>query len=44
MTLIGKGDCKVEEENSQKTKLLKKADELIKKAEELKVEANKLKK
>jgi len=40
--LIGKGDCKIEEENSQKTELLKKANELIAKAEELKDEANKL--
>ena len=40
--LIGKGYCKVEEENSKKTELLKKAQELIDKAEELKVEANKL--
>lgn len=40
--LIGRGDCKVEEENNQKTELLKKADELIAKAQELKDEANKL--
>ena len=40
--LIGKGDCKVEEENSQKYELLKKANELIAKAEELKAEAEKL--
>ena len=40
--LVGKGNCKVKEENGQKTELLKKADELIKKAQELKDEANKL--
>ena len=40
--LIGKGDCKVETEDSKKTELLKKAEELIQRAQELKDEANKL--
>jgi len=38
--LIGKGNCKVEEQNNQKTELLKKAQELIDKANELKDKAN----
>jgi hypothetical protein len=40
--LIGRGNCKVGEQNNQKTELLKKAQELIDKANELKDEANKL--
>ncbi len=40
--LVGKGNCKVEEQNNKKTELLRKAQELIDKAQELKNEANKL--
>jgi len=40
--LIGKGNCKVEEENSQKTELLKKAEQLEIQAKNIREEISKL--
>lgn len=40
--LIGKGDCKIEEENEKKSELLKKAEELIEQAKSLRNKAEEL--